>query len=233
MSENIFDLTFLLGFSYMQLITGVSKDDLLNKINERNSFFIKKLPSIIHSLLAVKPNIGNICKILKLSKNQAFLLNPATTGGRCNICDKYYFNIRKHLVHVHCLNWELASMHSTLFSDTCYYNMPAEFKNLDDFPDLAAKSMPKIKSYSQLKIKNKPVPKKNILSPGSFVGYQDKPGCMICGDCGKIVTSKNRASHVRSHQKNEIVECPICDIKCKKKYLYKHSKTCGTQPINP
>ena len=194
----------------------------------------QKLPFIL-SDLERSMDIIALTSFFSVSKNFFKLLCPIKEQrGRCIICDTYFGKINKHLRQVHSLNTNCFTQYGEIFAEASYYYMPLDFKkleertggkkkfkiqqtSLDDNRVMLTNSIamrkiiPEFKNYSRIE----------LVNSNSF----------ICAECGKVVTKSQKSDHIRNHRKNEIVECPVCMSRMKKRQLSSHSKTCGVHII--
>ena len=145
------------------------------------------------------------------------------------MCDKYFSKVKRHLKQGHLVGDDSVHVYANIFGEDSYFYMPTENRKLEEFPadsskikkllDNAPEVIAKLTNNSDI-LKEKY--KYKMLSRIEL----SKSNCLICGDCGKIITKNNKYDHLKNHKKNELLKCPNCGKRIKKKSLADHSKTC-------
>ena len=229
MESNLFDVALLLG---IKAVTGSVKlsiqEPFFDSLCNNQSKFSKKLPLLLYQAIRGM-DIDILSNNLFISNYFIRLLNPRNDRcGRCLICDKYYSRIKKHLKLVHMIESESVYVYANIFGEGSYFYMPLENRKAEEFTDYSSKTKkPVIKTVDDPMIEGTNLP----LSKGNFKNKilsrveLTKSNCVICGDCGKIITQSNKYDHAKNHRRNETVKCPICDKRMRKKYLPQHTKT--------
>ena len=225
MEENNFNLTFLLGTEYILLHQKTTKKKLLEMIPFSRSNFIDRLQKILIYLSTFK-TLDWLSSTFHISK---YLLESIVSSykscGICNVCNVYYSKIRKHLKSAHSLKVDLINYHSYLFSKTFYFYMPKDFRFIQESLAFAGKMKPKIKKPVTV---TKVPPMKILFElPNLTSDSLRTPNSVICGECGEVVEKTKKKNHIRTHQRNQIIGCPVCKVTFKRRFITEHYKTCG------
>lgn len=218
MSENLTDLIFLLGTDCIKPEL-LASETLLEAIDPIKSAFIRNLVQIVN-LILIDKDLEAVSTMLSLSPNFLKLLKPAKVlQGRCNICDKYFMKIKEHLVKTHLLNRNQVKSHETLFGSQEYFFMPMEYKHYENGIQTNYNKFSPGKLIDRVIKSNHPVA---LVSKLELEAAESS----ICADCGRIVPACQKYEHARNHRRNEMVQCPGCEKKLKKRLLKKHQEAC-------
>ena len=227
MEENLYDTALLLGPKYIHRKLSTSEKSLHLIINHNKSIFFQNLLRIINDLLTRNETTSIVTK-LKLSKYSIEMFSTIyPLSAICNLCGRYFFRIKGHLIDRHLLTEDQADKHESLFELKGYYYMPKDYKKQEELNLLLSKNKRNKTPKSKLKkakiLITTPKPKEIKLYSKSELEQQN---AMICGDCGEFISDKDRLKHIRGHQRNQILTCPNCKKEMKKRYFSDHYRKC-------
>ena len=103
--------------------------------------------------------------------------------------------------------------------------MPKDFRFIQESLAFAGKMKPKIKKPVTV---TKVPPMKILFElPNLTSDSLRTPNSVICGECGEVVEKTKKKNHIRTHQRNQIIGCPVCKVTFKRRFITEHYKTCG------
>ena len=233
MIDDFTDASVLLGLNYSIInLCQDTEGDVFEPIYLGKNKFMK---SVLNHLCNLYPCFeqGNLAKKFQVSIYfLRLIVARKDRGGRCLVCDRHFHSkVNRHLQEFHLLGASCINQYDSIFSEKNYFYMPSENRKLEDFPD----NVNKIKKPRERKINDKrfmlnsgmPFSRNLPQRKPSALAEFYNPNCIICSECGKILTKSTRSEHMRGHKQNEFVDCSICERRMKKRYLLNHLKTCG------
>ena len=118
--ENIFDLAFLFGLNYVMTRLNNSNNESLDLIFQVPS----KLKIAFKYMIrywSVNTPLEDLSKFFNVSTYILDLIGSRIhKTGICNICDKYYIQIRRHLRLYHNLSFKLVDQFGEMFSNSSF-----------------------------------------------------------------------------------------------------------------
>ena len=223
--ENIFDLAFLFGLNYVMTRLNNSNNESLDLIFQVPS----KLKIAFKYMIrywSVNTPLEDLSKFFNVSTYILDLIGSRIhKTGICNICDKYYIQIRRHLRLYHNLSFKLVDQFGEMFSNSSYFYLPSSVKDVDIINESITIGATKKISNGQI-ISCKEDMKKYMAIP-YFAKCMDDPNLIICVECGKIVSKSNKRGHLANHRKYDPFECAKCGLKLKRNTYVKHLAKCG------
>ena len=221
--ECIFDIAFLLGIDFLSEHIYKCKKDIIYLLLQVGSKFTRALVKIIENLVVVqKLELVSAKLTIPVNLTDLFLYKVAPSGV-CNICDKYFIKLLRHLNINHNLSKPLVQEHANLFKSTSYFYQPASYKSLelekslDENPYFSRTQVDKIIKLNDVKVG---------IATSYFASCTDNTNNMLCVECGKIITKKNRPKHYALHRRADSVECAKCGSKLFRRQLNAHMKQC-------
>lgn len=231
MDSSLFDVALLLGIkSVTTSLKSSIHDSFFEALYNNQTRFVKKLPQL---LCEANRDLGIdvLSKSLFVSQFFIKLINPSHDRcGRCIMCDKHYSNIKIHLKQGHLVGKESVYVYASIFGEESYYYMPMENRKVEEFPDDSSrikKVLDKAPEDQMRLNSNIDLYKENFKHKKLSRIELSNSNCLICGECGKIITKSSKYVHLRNHKKTDPMNCTICGKKIKKKDAAQHSKICG------
>jgi hypothetical protein len=219
--ENVFDLAFLLGPTFVS-VSFLNKGDSLTKIiPHKSSPFLRNLPSILSKLRSNSERM-NLASALHIPNSVLKLkLQEREFGGICYLCDKYVMRLNWHIMTAHELTQEQYSELQSLLLVKGLFYLPKEIRHNDRRYEKCERDGEKAVYYSAF---------------GDGRGYylvnkreeisESINKCMICEECGKIVNGKEWKIHVKQHELCRVVECSKCGVVMRRREMNNHRKKC-------
>lgn len=225
MAENLYDYTLLLGVQYVKSQYSEKSESFLEQFTVRPTSFWKHFPKLLKQLKRAY-GLKKISSIFQISKYFInLILISEIRGGHCLLCDKFFFQVRRHMIKKHDFTEQNCIGFNKLFN-SAFFHMTKDFKPLR-------------KAISMLKPKPQMIKMKKLVENTEIDFYRDfyvvkgslnnvnaKNECVICIECGQIVSRNRKIEHDRLHRKTEHVECLGCGEFLKRNHFANHILQC-------
>ena len=124
-AECIYSMGILLGINFLSDHIGNTKQEIIFLLLQVRSNFVPTLRRIIQNLTLAE-TVKTISEKLTISQYLTELfMYRSSRGGNCNICDRYYTKLYRHLTQYHNITKDLITEHATLFQKAAYFYMPS------------------------------------------------------------------------------------------------------------
>ncbi|OMJ74369.1 hypothetical protein SteCoe_26724 [Stentor coeruleus] len=233
MVENLYDLTLLLGVQYVTNQYSDKSNSFLQQFTFRPTPFLKHFPELLKQLKRTY-GIKRISLIFQISFYFIkLMLESGVRPGQCLLCDKFLYQVRRHLNEKHDFSEENCNEFCKLFS-SAFFHMPIEFKPLRKANSIL-KPKPQMLKMRKF-IENSEInPYRHFyIVKGPLNSMNSKNECVMCIECGQIVSRHRKSEHDRMHRKTENVECLGCGQFIKSKIFANHILQCfNIKTTNP
>lgn len=198
MYANFYDLSILLGYSYMK--NQIKSNDTIefDIFSMRLTPFTKILPKILNDLMkADEKNHSNfLCSLFFLSQ---MMQSESNESGQCLICDKQLSSIKKHYKYLHNLTmFELEAIFSIVGDDSIFF-MPINCKK----PCAESECKKKEQINQNISETNKKVTQNRYIE-GFFLvkNIRSQEDVYVCALCYKMMEKKHATKHWKEHMRN-------------------------------
>ncbi|OMJ90884.1 hypothetical protein SteCoe_6643 [Stentor coeruleus] len=225
MAANFYDLTLLLGVQHVTNQYSDKADSFLEQFTIRPTPFWKHFPEILKQLKRYY-GLKIISSIFQVSHYFVnLILESGVRGGQCLLCDKFFYQIKRHMVEKHDFNEENCVGFYKLFS-SAFYHMPTDFKPLRKANSIL-KSKPKMLKIRKFVENSEVNPFRHFyVVKGPLNTVKPRNECVVCIECGQIVSRNRKIEHDRVHRKTEHIECLGCGQFFKSKHFANHILQC-------
>ncbi|OMJ74370.1 hypothetical protein SteCoe_26725 [Stentor coeruleus] len=225
MAENLYDLTLLLGVQYVTDLYSDKTDSFLEQFTVIPTPFWKHFPELLKQLKRAY-GIKGISSIFKISVYFVnFILESGVRGGQCLLCDKFFYQVKRHMIEKHDFSEENCVGFYKMFV-SAFYHMPTDFKPLRK-SDSILKSKPQMLKMRKFVENSEINPFRTFyIVKGPVNRANEKNECVLCIECGQIVSRNRKIEHDRMHRKTENIECLGCGQFLKTKHFANHILQC-------
>ena len=229
--ECIFCMAFLLGIDFLSSHIANSKREIVFLLLQVTSKFANTLRKILQNL-EISQDLVTVSERLTipLYLTDLFVEKPYHSGV-CNICDRYYIQLQRHLHLHHSISRDLLKEHATLFQKSTYFYQPSIYKTLENSQPALEENQFLLKSHREKLIKAND--SLIALAPSYFANTRENSNSILCIECGKIIDKKNRSKHYSLHRRTDMVECSKCGISLYRRLLSTHLKKCNVIVAEP
>lgn len=205
MDLNIYDLTFLLGYSYLQTLIIENRNSKIDIFSLSQSLFAKYLPQLLRSLYE-KNSLNNPIRIYPSNYLYLLMKKESRQSGHCLLCDSHYSHIRSHYRTTHHLEYNDVETIFSIVGDSSIYFMPAEFRQAN---------LTKTNKEDQgnlVNFRNDLVENEQEITDEQLQGFYIikhtnwKEIEIICADCGLMMEKKHALIHRNEHLNNMVDE---------------------------
>ena len=111
-AECIYSMGILLGINFLSDHIGNTKQEIIFLLLQVRSNFVPTLRRIIQNLTLAE-TVKTISEKLTISQYLTELfMYRSSRGGNCNICDRYYTKLYRHLTQYHNITKDLITEHA-------------------------------------------------------------------------------------------------------------------------
>ncbi|OMJ72341.1 hypothetical protein SteCoe_29234 [Stentor coeruleus] len=221
MLANYYDLSFLLGYSYVNKQFTIEGNHQIDIFSMSPTPFIKILPALVDSLLAIDRT-----KMPSILHPSRFLMNlikrEDKRSGCCLICNNHFPKIVFHMKNLHKMSRENVDKFYSIIGENSIYYMPEEIsqvefsrkKQIEYIYNFNSEEL----SYNQVK--------------GYYLIGEISAGLtpsFVCGECGEIVHGSKVKRHKMKHKNEVIFSCQLCGGRFPIKKKRKHMKKCSVK----